>query len=134
MGYRSDVHIAVTFNDIATLREVMAVYAMNPNVQKYNLTEYWEMKDDTTLYYSAEDVKWYENYEDVQGYEHMMSVAEMFHEERGIAFAYYFVRIGMDMDDMETREQHGGDDDDTLIEKLWDAMQIVRCVELNFGE
>ena len=133
MGYRSDVHIAVTFNDIATLREVMAVYAMNPTVQKYNLTEYWEMKDDTTLYYSAKGIKWYDNYEDVQGYEHMMSVAEMFHKERDIAFAYYFVRIGEDTNDIETREQHGGDDG-TLMEKLWDAMQIVRCVELNFGE
>ena len=133
MGYRSDVHIAVTFNDIATLREVMAVYAMNPNVQKYNLAEDWEMKDDTTLYYSAECIKWYDNYEEVQGYEHMMSVAEMFHKERGIAFAYYFVRIGEDMDDMETREQYG-DGDDTLKQKLWDAMQIVRCVELTFGE
>ena len=133
MGYRSEVHIAVTFNDIATLREVMAVYAMHPAVQRYNLAEEWEMKGDTTLYYSAEHIKWYESYEDVQGYEHMMSVAEMFHKERDIAFAYYFVRIGEEMDDMETRGQHGGDDG-SLMEKLWDAMQITRCVDINFGE
>jgi hypothetical protein len=133
MGYRSDVHIAVAFNDGAILREVMAVYAMHPAVQKYNLVKDWEMKDDTTLYYSAEDIKWYPGYEDVQAYEHLMFVAELFYEERDIAFAYYFVRIGGNLDDIEIREQDGGDDG-TLMDKLWDAMQITRSVDINFGE
>ena len=133
MGYRSDVHIAVAFDNADTLREVMAVYAMHPKVQEFNLAENWRIQRDTVLYLHCDYSKWYDSYEDVQAYEHLMSVAELFHEERDIAFAYYFVRIGENLDDIEIREQHGGDDGN-LMEMLWSAMQITRCVDVNFGE
>ena len=130
MGYRSNVHIAVAFDNADTLREVMAVYAMNPLVQECNTAIDWEIKNDTILYFSAEDSKWYEGYEDVQAYEHMLSVAEMFHKERGIEVAYYFVRIGEDIDDIEIKQQDDGDG--SLIEMLWDNIQIIRRVDINF--
>ena len=130
MGYRSDVCIAVAFGNADTLREVMAVYAMNPLVQEYNTAIDWEIKNDTILYFSAEHSKWYDGYEEVQAYEHMLSVANMFNQERGIEVAYYFVRIGEDPDDIEIKQQDDGDG--SLIEMLWDKIQITRRVDINF--
>ena len=63
MGYRSDVYIAVAFDSKKRMDEVMAVYALNTDVQKYNLVNDWVIKDDNILYFHVENVKWYANYE-----------------------------------------------------------------------
>ena len=74
MGYRSDVYIAVAFDSKKNMDEVIAVYALNTNVEKHDLVNDWVIKDDNILYFHAENVKWYDNYEWVQGYEHMLSL------------------------------------------------------------
>jgi hypothetical protein len=41
-----------------------------------------------------------------------------------------FIRMGEEIDDIEVREDHGGDDGN-LIEKLWDGVQLSRSVEVS---
>ena len=148
MGYRSDVHIAVAFDNKENMDEVIAVYALNTNVEKHNLVNDWVIKDDNILYFHAENVKWYDNYEDVQGYEHMFELVEKFYEARGFSSAYRLVRIGEGDEDVEDRSdwfdgdyEHNADDDPlfenedddtdtTLIDKLMNGMHFVRKVEV----
>jgi hypothetical protein len=132
MGYRSDVYIGVAFASEKDMKEVLAVYAMNPQVQKHNLLGQWEIKGDNILYFEETSTKWYDSYEWVQGCEYLMRLVETFHEERDIPFAYRFIRIGEEEPDIKRNEQHGGDDGE-LIEMLWDRMQVVRTVEVNFS-
>jgi len=129
MGYRSDVYIAVAFANADDLKEVVAVYTIDPRVQKHNLLQEWDVREDNILYYHGDDVKWYDDYEDVQGVEHMLHLADKFHEERDMPVAYRFIRIGENDNDTETREEHGGDGGE-LMEMLWDRMQVVRTVEV----
>ena len=129
MGYRSDIHFAVAFQNEADLKEVVAVYTIDPLVQKHNLLQEWEVKQDNILYYEATSIKWYDTYEDVQGIEYMMRLVETFHEERDMPIAYRFIRIGEDDNDTATFEEHGGDDG-TLMGMLWDRMHFVRTVEV----
>ena len=132
MGYRSDVYIAVAFASADDLKEVVAVYTIDPRVQKLDLLKEWEVKEDNILYYHSDYVKWYDSYEEVQGIEHMLSlVDDFFHSEREMPLAYRAIRIGEETDDIEQREQHGdGDGDVTLIEKLFDGMSVTRHVEI----
>jgi hypothetical protein len=130
MGYRSDVYIAVAFASKSDMEEVLAVYTLDPRVQKADLVKDWEVKEDNILLYSAHDVKWYDNYEDVQGIEYMITLADQFHEERDMPIAHMFIRMGEEIDDIEVREDHGGDDGN-LIEKLWDGVQLSRSVEVS---
>ena len=130
MGYRSDVYIAVAFANEKDMKEVMAVYAMNPHVQKHNLLDHWDIRDGNILYFEEKHTKWYDAYEDVQGIEHMLSlVDDFFHSEREMPLAYRAIRIGEEPDDIEQREQHG-DGDGSLIEKLFDGMSVTRHVEI----
>jgi hypothetical protein len=130
MGYRSDVYIAVAFANEEDMKEVMAVYAMNPHVQKLNLLERWDIRDGNILYFEEKCTKWYDGYEEVQGIEHMLSlVDDFFYSEREIPLAYRAIRIGEDADDIEQREQHG-DGDGSLIAMLWDNMCISIQVEI----
>ena len=133
MGYYSEVHIAVAFTNEADLKEVVAVYAMDPRVQKHELLKYWEVMENTVLYMRRDYVKWYNSSDEwVQGCEYLMQLVETFHEERDMPFAYRFIRIGEEEPDIERNEQHGGDDGERL-EMLWDRMQVVRTVEVNFS-
>jgi len=129
MGYRSDVYIGVAFQSEADLKEVLAVYTIDPRVQKLNLLKEWDVMEDNILFCITEGTKWYDNYEDVQGIEHMLTLAEQFHAERDMPVAYRFVRVGEDECDLELREEHGGDEGQ-LIEKLWDGMRTTRTVEI----
>jgi len=130
MGYYSEVHIAVAFANADDLKEVVAVYTMDPRVQKHNLLqEQWDVQEDNILYYHADYVKWYPNYEEVEGIEHMLHLADKFYEERDMAVAYRFIRLGEENTDTEDRYEHGGDDG-TLIKKLLNGMSITRQVEI----
>ena len=129
MGYYSEVHIAVAFANADDLKEVVAVYTIDPRVQKHNLLQEWEIKDDNILYYHADYVKWYDSFDDVTGIEHMLHLADKFYEERDMPVAYRFIRIGEEGADVEDRYEHGGDDG-TLIEKLYDGMSVIRQVEI----
>ena len=132
MGYYSEVHIAVAFQNEADLKEVVAVYAMDKRVQEHDLLKDWEVMENNVLYLHRDYIKWYDSFEWVQGCEHLMRLVETFHEERDMPFAYRFIRIGEEEPDIERNEQHGGDDGE-LIEMLWDRMQVVRTVEVNFS-
>ena len=129
MGYYSEVHIAVAFANADDLKEVVAVYTIDPRVQKHNLLQGWEVKEDNILYYHDDYVKWYDSFHDVTGIEHMLHLADKFHEERDMPVAYRFIRIGEDINDCEERCGHGGDDG-TLTEKLYDGMSVIRQVEI----
>lgn len=130
MGYRSDVYIGVAFENEADLKEVLAVYAIDPRVQKLNLLKEWDVMEDNILLCVIEGTKWYAGYEDVQGIEHMLNLADKFDAERDMPIAYRFVRLGEDEDDIETREEHNGDEGQ-LIEKLWAGMQLSRKMEVS---
>jgi len=129
MGYRSDVYIGVAFANADDLKEVVAVYTIDPHVQKHNLLEQWDVREDNILYFEEISTKWYDSYESVQGIEHMLHLADKFHEERNMAVAYRHLRLGEEIDDVMDRYEHGGDDG-TLIEKLLDGMIITRQVEI----
>ena len=130
MGYRSDVYIGVAFENEADLKELLAVYAIDPRVQKLNLMKEWDVMEDNILLCVIEGTKWYAGYEDVQGIEHMLNLADKFDAERDMPIAYRFVRLGEDEDDIETREEHNGDEGQ-LIEKLWAGMQLSRKMEVS---
>ena len=130
MGYRSDVYIAVAFESKSDMEEVLAVYAINQQAHKLDLLKEWEVKEDNILFHAEVGVKWYDSYEDVQGVEHMLTLVDQFHTERDMPVAYRFVRLGEDDGDIETREEHGGDEGQ-LIEKLWDGMRVSRMVEVS---
>lgn len=129
MGYRSDVYIAVAFANEKDMKEVIAVYAMNENVQKHNLLEQWDIKDDNILYFEETSTKWHDMYESVEGIQYMLALADDFHSEREMPLAYRAIRIGEELDDIEEQYEHGGDDGG-LIEMLWDRMNIIRQVEI----
>lgn len=134
MGYYSDVTIAVAFASKEDMDEVLAVYAMLPEVQEYKILEdYWERREDNILLlYTQDSVKWYESFEDVQAVERLRSLVEEFHEQRNMPFAWHKIRIGEEPNDIEYDEAHGGDSGE-LMEKLWEGMRITRYVELNFA-
>tara|TARA_R110000737_G_scaffold26506_1_gene45249 strand:- start:821 stop:1258 length:438 start_codon:yes stop_codon:yes gene_type:complete len=145
MGYRSDVYIAVAFDSKKRMDEVMAVYALNTDVQKHNLVNDWVIKDDNILYFHVDNVKWYDDYEWVQGYKHMFELLKKFYEARGFSSAYRLVRIGEEREDVEDesdwfdgvdikiqpmlawRDKHP---DTTLIDKLTNGMRFTVEVTL----
>ncbi len=131
MGYRSDVYIAVAFASEEDMKEVVAVYTIDPRVQKHNLLQEWEVKEDNILYYHGDYVKWYDSFDDVTGIEHMLHLADKFHEERDMPVAYRFIRIGEEDTDVEDRYEHGGDNGGALIDKLFEGMSIIRQVEIS---
>ena len=87
------------------------------------------MREDNILYFEETSTKWYDTYEAVQGIEHMLHLADKFHEERNMAVAYRFIRLGEEITDTEERYAHGGDYG-TLSEKLFDGMTVTRDVEI----
>ena len=137
MGYRSDVVIAVAMGSKKDLDELMAVYALNIFVQKENLMPEWEIGEYENAWvamYKAEQVKWYEYYDDVKGFEALTKLAENFWEERNMPYAYRFIRIGEEDNDIQiscNESDCGGQDDvqgsrfaDTLADALYISRQI----------
>ena len=137
MGYRSDVVIAVAMGSKKDLDELMAVYALNIFVQKENLLPEWEIgeyEDAWVAMYKAEGVKWYDSYDDVKGFEALTKLAETFWEERNMPYAYRFIRIGEEDNDIEiscNESDCGGQDDvqgSRLADTLADALYVSRSV------
>ena len=137
MGYRSDVVIAVAMVSKEDMDELMSVYALNLFVQKENLLPSWEIGEYEGAWvamYTAEDVKWYDAYDDVKGFEALTKLAESFWEERNMPYAYRFIRIGEEDNDIEiscNESDCGGHDDnrgDELSDLLADALYVSRSV------
>lgn len=136
MGYLSDVAFAFAVETKEIRDEIMAVYAMDPDVQKYGSVKHFKLFSGdgyAGAYFHFSSVKWYDFYEGVKTLNKISEVVEMFNEERGIAFADQFCRIGENNDDFEwCGNEDGGDG--SLREVLWDCVQLVRTVDLNFPE
>ena len=119
MGYRSGVYVGVAFASEEDMKEVLAVYALDPRVQKHDLLRHWKIKDDNILCFERGYTKWYHKYEEVeQGVGHILDLAESFHSERDMPMAFRVLRVSEYSDIApEDRYEHGGDDG-TLINKL----------------
>ena len=148
MGYRSQGTMVVAFETLADMKEVLAVYRLDPRVQKHNPfvsgkhaevgTECWQFdtwdvddgNGDIIKWYlmrlDFSDWKWYESYEDVQAFMHIADVCKQFAQERlDFSYAYRFVRGGEDGDD--TEELSYGSDTPTshsMVEQLEDALTM----------
>ena len=135
MGYRSDVLIAVAFKDNAHRDEVVAVYRMNPLVQKHDLATAWTTHDGAypVLWYYEESTQWYDGYGDVQGIEHLLNVVSDFAEEREMPYAAVHYRVGEDINDTETTEHGEADPDGSMLSFLWDMCGIERRITHNFN-
>ena len=135
MGYRSDVVIAVAMGSEKDMRELMSVYALNMYVQKENLIPEWSIgtyEDAWVAMYTAEHVKWYRSYDDVKGFEALPKLAETFWEKRNMPYAYRFIRIGEEYEDIQiscNESDYGEHDDDVqgsrLSDTLADALMLV---------
>ena len=104
MGYRSDVAIVVAFKTKEEMEEVVAVYRMDPRVQKHKIMEQWKLCPDFDppyMVYAETNVKWYDGSEDVQAIEHIASICDEFANARGFEYAYRLVRLGEADDDTE---------------------------------
>lgn len=130
MGYRSDVVLAVAFETPEQMDEVLAVYAMDPLVQKHNTMKEWIIQRDPSpiVAYLAEGVKWYSRFEDVQAVSCIDQVAGQFASKRGFNYGLYYLRCGEDLNDVE--ETHGGNSMD-LAYALSDLVTFHRSIAMD---
>ena len=148
MGYRSDVLLAVVLRTAAQRDELMAVYALDPLVQKHSMVERWQhhtYDDHVALVYQETDLKWYDNYGDVQALEHMLILAKTFGEERGFdlpndpdalqqpeavfPYATARVRVGEESEDSVLEYE---ENDNLLVEILYCSTGIRREIIADF--
>lgn len=149
MGYRSEVVLLVAVQKPEQADELMAVYALDPNVQKHDLLKEWTRHDygaDGIVFsYYNDYAKWYSEYKDVQGMERLLSLARDFYDERGydvgmldengeqptinmFPYAARMIRIGEEMQDMQI-DTHSSDAD--LEELLWERASVRRSIDLD---
>ena len=143
MGYRSDVVIAVAMANKENMDELLSVYALNMYVQKNNLLPEWEVGEYQGAWvamYTAECVKWYDSYDDVKGFSALPKLAETFWEERGLPYAYRFIRVGEEYEDIEVSCNESSSNEiektgDILADLLGDALQVQTTItnEVHFA-
>jgi len=132
MGYRSDVKIVVITSSKEAMDDLLAVYAMLPEVQKAGGFEElgwerYELGEGRILTYEVNDVKWYDSYEDVQAITRLLEDVHTFNQERSEdVYAARFVRIGEEYNDIEV-ENYGGDYEYEISEML----PVYRFAEFN---
>ena len=134
MGYRSDVTVVAAFKNKEQRDEVLAVYTMNPHVQKHDLMKGWaetEVNGHPVLYFEMSDVKWYDNYEEVQGFEALGDLMQTFNEERQFPYLWYKARIGEETSDMEEDLDFEDDPDTDLATIIYDNVEVRRTVSLH---
>ena len=132
--YTSDVFFGVAFRNAEAMREVLAVYAMDPLVQKLNIMSKWTLRFDgevPLMFYKEEGVSWHAG---PDSWEHvLMSIREtagVFRKERGSDFdcAWYLFRFGENYDDVD-RPQGAGPVD--LISHLSEKVTFNRSIEVD---
>ena len=132
MGYRSDVKIVVIASSKEAMDDLLAVYAMLPEVQKAGGFEKlgwerYELGEGRVLTYEADDVKWYDSYEDVTAIMRLLEDVNIFNQERSEdVYAARFVRIGEDYNDIE--EENYGDYHEY---EIYDMLPVHRYAEFN---
>ena len=107
MGYRSEVFLGISFKTPEQMDEVLAVYALDPLVQKNEALEYWNIdRDWARMWYYDDYVTWYPELGDVhEAIHHIEKVAEDFAKNRGFQYRSYFFRIGEEPTDLEERAE-----------------------------
>jgi hypothetical protein len=132
--YTSHVFFGVAFRNAEAMREVLAVYAMDPLVQKLNIMSKWTLRFDgevPLMFYKGEDVNWSPG---PGGWSNaLMGVREtagVFRKERGSDFdyAWYLFRFGENYDDVD-RQQGAGPVD--LLSYLSEKVTFNRSIEVN---
>jgi hypothetical protein len=132
MGYRSDVKIVVIASSKEAMDDLLAVYAMLPEVQKAGGFEElgwerYELGEGRVLTYEANDVKWYDSYDDVIAVTRLLEDVSIFNQERSEdVYAARFVRIGEQYDDIEV-ENYGDD----YEYEMYEILPIHRVAEFN---
>lgn len=132
--YTSDVFVGVAFRNAEAMREVLAVYAMDPLVQELNIMSKWNLRFDgevPLMFYKEEGVSWHlgpKSWERV-----LMSVRETAHafrKERGSDFdcACYLFRFGENYNDVEGPHCEGPVD---LVSYLSEKVTINRSIEVD---
>ena len=152
MGYRSDGIIVVAFETLQDMYEVLAVYRLDPRVQKLNPFQTnldddlvdndgnwtfhdWALDSYTTCFIMRLDYfawKWYESYEDIQAYLHIATVCKQCANEReNFTYAYRFVRGGEEHDDYD-EECYGSETylSQMLVERLTEEIFVRMTWEL----
>jgi len=128
MGYRSDVTAIIypafdyegapaTPEELTQRYETMKVIAaaQHANVFKEFGDSLWWDDASKMLVLRCPDVKWYPIYPDVQAFEAMLSAFA------DLDYAYEFVRIGEDDDDLERRS----------CNESYNVLRITRSVEID---
>jgi hypothetical protein len=132
MGYRSDVKILVIASSKEAMDDLLAVYAMLPEVQKAGGFEElgwerYELGEGRVLTYEADDVKWYDSCDDVTAIMRLLEDVDTFNQERSEdVYAARFVRVGEQYDDVEV--EHYGD---RWEYEIYDMLPIYRNAEFN---
>ena len=150
MGYTSDVLLVVALRTNEQCDELMAIYAMDPLVQKHSVMvgAWWKKHvydDHVALVFKGTDLKWYESFEVVQATEHLLTLAKTFAEERGFdlpndpeapqvpepvfPYATARIRVGEESDDSVIEYE---ENDDFLVEVLYCKTGIRREIIADF--
>jgi len=133
--YTSDVFFGVAFDSAEAMREVLAVYAMDPLVQKLNIMDKWNLRFDggvPLMFYHEKGVNWSPGpggwSDALMG---VRETADMFRKERGgsgFDYGWYLLRFGEHYDDIE--ESSGGVSMD-LTSYLFESVQFKRSIEVD---
>jgi len=136
MGYRSDVAYTIRFvsDDDTKNRQSFYTFLAEAkskaaiagcfNAHWNGCDAHWVKVDEVRLRinFTADNVKWYEDYADVQCHEALINLAnEWVNDElNNSEIAYRFVRVGEEVEDVESRT--GGTAE-------WDWVNVVRAIE-----
>ena len=128
--YTSDVFFGIAFKNAEEMREVLAVYAMDPLVQKFNIMDKWNLRFDGEvpfMFYNEEGVSWSPG-----GWSgalvDIVKTAGTFAKERGFHFGWYFLRFGENYDDVDGPRWDGPVD---LVSYLSEKVRFNRSIEVN---
>jgi hypothetical protein len=150
MGYRSDLVIAHSFTRRSHALEVLTAFTLDQRCAEYDLTKYLSLgheripskdgkRDVHTLVFVGEQWKWYEQtlsaseYADVKCINSMLDLCKSFNEERGIPYAYKFIRIGEEDGDVEVREEKSDCESGEFLEDYQnDSAYIQTTIENDF--
>jgi len=125
MGYRSEV-TAVFYCHKPEDYPTMKLF-IDENIKsqwvKESFKEDEKTNGDKYILFQADDVKWYDTYEDVIEFNEMIEQFKELADKDGseLTWAYEFVRIGEELNDIEANESDGADN----------VLNISRVVDIN---
>ena len=132
MGYRSDVAYTIRFVSEDDTKNKQSFYTFLAEAKSRATTapcfsdDHWaEVEIDETrlrINFAVDDTKWYPSYPSVACHEALIDLAdEWANDDANFSeIAYRFVRVGEEMDDVETK---------TNGNAAWDWINVVRAIE-----